>query len=57
MQRFANAREAALAGTPPERIVALGDLGSLFTMVAGLLNLLLLLDAWDRTAERREARP
>ena len=33
---------------PPDAIVAVIDLGMLFTMVAGILNLLVAFDAFDR---------
>jgi hypothetical protein len=38
-------------------VIAALDLGLVFTMVAGLLNLLLALDAADRAGARKEARP
>ncbi len=42
---------------PPPSVVAVTDLGVLFTMVAGLLNFLLILDAFDRAAAARAAPP
>jgi hypothetical protein len=40
---------------PPAEVIAMIDLGMLYTMVAGLLNVVLIHDAWDRAAARRSA--
>lgn len=43
------------AAIPPDEVVAHMDLGLLFTMVAGLLNVLIVYDACERAVLRRAA--
>jgi len=43
-----------LGRLPPPEVVSMFDLGLVFTMVAGLLNLLVVLDALDRASATQE---
>lgn len=46
-----------IAGTYPKATARLWDIGTLYTAVAGMLNLLVIIDAAHRAAQIREANP
>lgn len=45
---------AKRVGTPGDAVAATFEYGSTFTLTAGLMNLLLVLDCWDRSREVEE---